>query len=129
MKKYNTEQRKLLIDFFKNSSHNSLSAADVYNALKDSGIGMSSVYRNIAEMEAEGIIRRVSEKTNNKSLYQYIHPEHCIGIVHLICEKCNATFHLNRHISHMLTNIALENNNFHINEGNAVLYGTCENCY
>ncbi len=129
MGKYNTQQRKLMIDFFKNNAHKTSSVGEICEQLNALGVSTSSVYRNIAEMEEEGIVRRVNEKNRKGALYQYIDPEHCVGVVHLICEKCNLTFHLNRHVSQMLTNMALENYNFHINEQSAVLYGKCENCF
>ncbi len=129
MSKYNTQQRKLMIDFFKNHAHKTSSVNEICEVLNEQGVSTSSVYRNIAQMEEEGIVRRVSEKNRKGALYQYIDPEHCIGVVHLICEECNVTYHLNRHISQMVANLALENHNFRLNEQSAVLYGKCENCY
>ena len=129
MNRYNTEQRKLLNNFFKEQIHVSFSAQEVYEKLKMNDISKSAVYRNLTEMEKEGIICRVSEKNRPEALFQYVHPEHCCSIVHLKCETCNNTFHMNRHVSNLIFNMANDDYAFMINPKTAMLYGECKTCF
>ncbi|MFI3212294.1 MAG: transcriptional repressor [Eubacteriales bacterium] len=128
MSKYKTEQRKKLITLFENNIHRTLSAQDIATALDGQGISTSAIYRNLTEMVDEGLLCKVSSQNRSGSLYQYVDPNHCVGVIHFKCEKCDATFHLDRSISQMIMNIAKEHYHFSINGGSAFLYGRCENC-
>lgn len=91
-------------------------------------ISKSAVYRNVAEMEKEGLLCRISEKNRQETLYQYVDPEHCCDIVHLKCETCNNTFHMNKHVSRLIFNMAMDDYNFKVNAKTALLYGECATC-
>lgn len=128
MSKYQTEQRKKLISLFKNKQHHTLSVHDIYLALEENDISMSAIYRNLSEMVNEGLLCKVSEQNRSGSLYQYVDPDHCAGIIHFKCESCDATFHLDKSISQMIISIAQEHHGFTVNGSSAFLYGKCENC-
>ncbi len=125
---YLTDQRKILSNFFKNNLHETFSVKQLEKQLGSKGISKSAIYRNLSIMEQEGVLCRVANDGNRELLYQYIDPESCCGIIHLICDKCNETHHLNRHISEMIAGLALENFGFKVSKHKAVIYGTCENC-
>ncbi len=128
MNRYQTEQRKKLLKLFKDREHCSLSAQDVYNELADKEISMSAIYRNLADMENEGLICRVEEKNRTGALYHYVNPSSCVGIIHLKCRSCDCTVHLNEHISKMVIGIARDDYKFNVNNCGAYIYGQCENC-
>ncbi len=128
MVKYQTEQRKILVDFFKESNHRALSAQDIHRELASTNISVSAIYRNLADMEKQNIVCRISEENRTGALYQYVDPNCCIGVIHLKCQSCQATFHLNKHISQMVIELARESHNFSINSFAAFLYGKCDNC-
>ncbi len=128
MSKYQTEQRQKLFELFKNSNHQSYSAFDILKKFDDDTISISAIYRNLKEMEKEGIICKLTEKGRSEAVYHYINPDSCVGIIHLKCENCESIYHLNRHISHMLLGMAKDDYNFSINNSGAFLYGKCENC-
>lgn len=128
MSKYQTEQRKKLISLFKGNRHRTLSVQDIAIALDGQGISTSAIYRNLSEMVRDGLLCKVSEQNRAGSLYQYVDPEHCAGVLHFKCESCDATFHLDKNISQMIINIAKEYHNFSVNGSAAFLYGKCENC-
>ncbi len=128
MSKYQTEQRKKLVTLFENSPHQTLSAQDIAVALNDQSISISAIYRNLAEMVEDGLLCKVSEKNRSGSLYQYMDPNHCAGIVHFKCDSCNATYHLDRNISQMIMGIAQDSFSFEINGTAAFLYGKCSKC-
>ncbi len=128
MSKYQTEQRKKLVTLFENSPHQTLSAQDIAAALHDQGISVSAIYRNLSEMVNDGILCKVSEKNRSGSLYQYVDPHHCAGIIHFKCDSCDATYHLDRNISQMLIGIAHDQFSFDLNGNAAFLYGKCKKC-
>ncbi len=128
MSKYNTDQRRILTEFFKNGNHKSFSVQDIFAEISKFGISMSAIYRNLTEMENAGIICKVFEKNRTGALYQYVDQDNCKGIIHLKCQSCDQTFHLNRHLSQMLTGMAKDEYNFTINTSLAFLYGKCDEC-
>ncbi len=125
---YSTDGRKRLLMFFKENIHGSFSARQIHKLLGNNEISISSIYRNLVSMERDGILCRVKSPTSREALYQYIDPENCVGIIHLICDRCSATQHLNRHLSDLITNMALDNFGFSVNKQKAVIYGLCSNC-
>ncbi len=128
MNKYSTEQRKKLISLFEGNPHQTFSAQDIAASLYDQGISTSAIYRNLSEMVKDGLLCKVSEKNRAGSLYQYMDPNHCAGVIHFKCENCGATFHLDRNISQMIMGVALDNHGFKVNGTSAFLYGICEKC-
>ena len=128
MSKYNTEQRKKLISYFENNSHRSVSAQDIYATLQSQDISMSAIYRNLAEMEKENLICKVNENNRSSICYQYIDPVKCINAIHLKCQHCDSTIHLNHHISELVSGYAKEEYGFALNFVGAFLYGKCATC-
>lgn len=128
MSKYQTEQRKKLVAFFQKSPHQSFSVQELSDSLKDDQISMSAIYRNISEMVQDGLLCKVSDKKRSATLYQYIDPEHCEGVIHFKCQSCDNTFHLKKTISQMVIALAQEDFDFHVNGSSAFLYGECQNC-
>lgn len=128
MRKYQTQQRKKLIAFFEENLHKSYSAHEIRKALTRENISLSAVYRNLNDMLNEGLLCKVKEENRLSDLYQYIDPVECVGVIHLKCQSCDTTFHLNRSVSNMLTTLAKENFSFEISDKKAFLYGKCNNC-
>lgn len=127
-KKYQTEQRKRMLVLFENSNHRSLSAQEIAHFLKDEQVSMSAIYRNLAEMEKSGLICKVSEKKRAGSLYQYINPHSCRGIIHLKCDSCDQTYHLDKCVSDMIFAMAEKNFHFHLSSSMPILFGQCDKC-
>ncbi len=128
MSKYNTEQRQKMLELFKNSEHQSFSAGDILEKCGNDDISISAIYRNLKTMENEGLICKVIDNKRPEALYHYVNPQICHGIIHLKCENCQNTYHLNRHISAMLINLAEDEFKFSVNGSAAFLYGKCDNC-
>ncbi|MFI3243623.1 MAG: transcriptional repressor [Akkermansia sp.] len=127
-KKYQTKQRKSILDLFELSGHRALSAQDVAASLGDDSISISSIYRNLAEMEKTGLLCRVSEKNRGAALYQYVNPQSCSGIIHLKCQDCQETYHLDCCVSDMVFAMAEKNFHFQVNHSTPFLLGLCERC-
>ncbi len=125
---YVTDQRFKMISLFKNHLHESFSAKQIQEKLGDSEISKSAIYRNLAYMEKEGLLTRVTNGNNREVLYQYVKSECCAGAVHLICDNCKSTYHLNKHVSDLISNMALDAFGFAVNKQKSVIYGLCGNC-
>ncbi len=128
MGKYQTDQRQKLIELFKSSGHQPYSASDILKKFDDESISVSAIYRNLKDMEQEGLICKLTQKGRSEAIYYYVNPESCVGIVHLKCEVCETVYHLNRHISNILIAAAKDDFNFSINRSGVFLHGKCELC-
>lgn len=127
MPKYLTKQRKLLTEYLALHPDESLSAGEIADALSDK-ISKSAVYRNLADMEAEGKIRRVVGDRGREAVYQYADSVSCEGCLHLSCKKCGKTVHMQKQIADALVAGVSESEHFSIDKGETVIYGLCADC-
>ena len=61
MKKYDTRQRDYLISFLNEHPDQLLSVRQIAQELCAQQISLSAVYRNLSQLEAEGLIRTLEE--------------------------------------------------------------------
>lgn len=127
MSKYMTKQRKLLIDYLARHTDESISAGQIAEALADT-ISKSAVYRNLADMEAEGKLRRVVGGNTREVVYQYSGGHSCEGCLHLSCKKCGKTIHMEKQLADRLVDSVAANDNFSIDKSETVIYGVCASC-
>lgn len=127
MPKYVTKQRKLLTDYLAQHTDESLSAGQIAEALAEE-ISKSAVYRNLAEIEAEGKLRRVAGGGSREVVYQYSDGSGCKGCLHLSCKKCGKTVHMEKQLADALVSRVAESDDFAIDKGETVIYGVCAAC-
>ena len=127
MPKYLTKQRKLLIEYLSSRPDESISAGEIAEAMYDR-VSVSAVYRNLADMEAEGRLRRVAGGGSREAVYQYIDETACRSALHLSCKKCGRTVHMQKQIADSLVNSVEQNDHFSIDKGETIIYGVCGNC-
>ena len=128
MKNYSTEQRKLLLSFLKNHCDAQFGVEEIAARLCSEGISVSSVYRNIDRLVADGSVRRFAKEGGRGSLYQYFDGQECAGHLHLKCTKCGQIFHLDDEAAELVLAAALAKNDFRVDESKTVLYGLCKSC-
>lgn len=128
MSKYMTKQRKTLLDFLSRHADEELSAKQIESGLSGEGISMSAVYRNLSELEQGGKIRRVSKSGTREVFYLYTDAHECKDCLHLSCEKCGKTYHMNIPGAEMLVQNLQTADEFTIDKGSTVLYGVCKAC-
>ena len=128
MPKYMTKQRKALLNYLSMHADERLSAKQLEDALKSEGISISAVYRNISDLEKEGKIRRVNQSGSREVFYQYTDGAHCKECLHLSCEKCGKTYHMNSAVAQTLIENLAQSDEFTIDKANTVLYGVCGDC-
>ena len=126
--KYMTRQRKTLLGYLSRHPDEALSAQAIAAALELAGVSLSAVYRNLAELEAEGQIRRASREGSREVYYQYTGSEACKDSLHLKCKKCGRTFHMDANGAEQLLGVVEKAEGFAVDKGDTVLYGVCELC-
>lgn len=127
MPKYMTKQRKILTEYLSSRTDESISANQIAEALADK-ISKSAVYRNLADMEAEGKLRRVATKGSREIIYQYVDEEKCHDCLHLSCKNCGKTYHMENTAAEKIINSVMKNEDFDIDKERTVLYGICKDC-
>lgn len=123
-----TKQRKALLNYLSMHADERLSAKQLEDALKIEGISISAVYRNLSELEREGKVRRVNNSGSREVFYQYTDGAHCKDCLHLSCEKCGKTYHMNSAVARTLIENLAQSDEFTIDKANTVLYGVCGDC-
>ena len=123
-----TKQRRTLISYLSLHADEKLSARQIEAELSGEGISISAVYRNLSELEKEGKVRRVNQSGSREVLYQYTDSAHCKECLHLSCEKCGKTYHMNIPGMEMLIENLASSDEFAIDRKNTVLYGVCKSC-
>ena len=128
MSKYMTKQRKALLSFLSAHADEELTARQLEQALCEQGVSISAVYRNLSELEREGKVRRVSKSGSREVFYRYTDGSECRDCLHLSCEKCGKTYHMNSECAKMLIENLAQSDEFAIDKASTVLYGVCREC-
>ncbi|MCQ2455227.1 MAG: transcriptional repressor [Clostridia bacterium] len=128
MNKYSTKQRKILLDFLSLHTDEQLSAKDIASELADKNISLSAVYRNISQLESEGVLKRFSKQGSRNIYYQYTGSKCCRNLLHLSCKNCGKTFHMEDSGTSRLINEVEKTNGFKLDKTSTVLYGLCAEC-
>lgn len=125
---YNTKQREILISFFEANHDKCFCAEEIVEALKNSDISISAVYRNLSELESDKKIRKIVKSGTRKAFYQFLDCDECKDHLHITCTKCGKTSHLGVNESIFIAENVLKNAKFNIDKNNTVLYGLCDKC-
>ncbi len=128
MTKYSTDQRKKILNFFSTHPHEIFSARQIFDMLDDSHISISTIYRNLSELEKAGKITRCNKAGTREAFFKYTHLEECKHCIHLSCKKCGKIFHMDKAQSDDLISKTAQNEQFFIEQTDSVLYGVCGNC-
>ncbi len=128
MRRYATSQRKILIDFLEKNRHSKFSAREIYENLKHKNISLSAVYRNLPLLEKDGYINRVATGDGKQVFYQSIELAGCGKSLHMFCNKCGKTFHMDDDIANNFFGEIKNKNNFSVDVRKTIVYGICDEC-
>ncbi len=128
MAKYVTKQRRILLEYLEQHPDELLSAQEIADALSKENISISAVYRNFAQLEAEGKIRRTSQNGKRNVYYQYVAAPKCKECLHLNCSKCGNSYHLNSDFADFFVQCLSQTAHFQIDKANTVICGICDAC-
>lgn len=126
---YQTKQRQLMGEFFKNHPHKVFSTTQVvqYFAVNHN-ISASTIYRNLAELDRDGEIRQVANLGGRDTHYQYIGSQSCKGQIHMLCSKCHQSIHMSSDTMQYLGQQLLSVDGFSVDNNSSVIYGICKHC-
>ncbi len=128
MSKYVTRQRKVLLDCLNRHPDETFSAQEIAGMLGEESVSLSSVYRNLAELEAEGKVRRTLKGSVRESYYQFLDGARCKNRLHLTCTQCGKTAHMDAEEARELTRSVAKRDGFLLDKTETILYGVCEVC-
>ena len=128
MQTYLTKQRKKLLSFLEEHPDELFSVKDIAAALADEGISQSAVYRNVADMEEEGKLQRITKDGTRTIYYRYADDEECKKHLHLSCFKCGRTYHMEEPVTDELIRAVAKSSDFEVDSHTTVLYGVCRAC-
>ena len=130
MAEYNTEQKKLLLDFLEKNHDSSYTIEEITNELKARGatVGKSTVYRLMTRLVEEKRVKRQLSDGSRKAIYRITLDSHCHNHLHLQCIKCGKVLHLDEKVSDKLLDTVKQINNFSVSEEDTVLMGKCADC-
>lgn len=127
MASYKTKQRTLLLDFLSSHPHDTFSAFEIYSMFSEE-ISKSAVYRNLADLESAGEIKKVSKSGSREVFYRYAHAKACENHIHIFCKVCKNAVHLNKNISKALAISLKQTDGFALDMSDTIIYGICKNC-
>ena len=127
MPRYTTRQREALLDYLSRHPDQPLTVREIAAGVEPDGVSLSAVYRNLAELEAAGLIRRESRPGSREAVVQYVGAENCRGHLHLTCTRCGRAVHLSSAAASLLTGMAA-GEGFSLDLTRTALYGLCPQC-
>lgn len=128
MKAYQTEQKRLLLDFLRRHTATPLSIEEIAAGLQGRGApGKSTVYRLMNQLVEQGQVRRFVRGNSRHFVYQLLACEHCNRHLHLRCERCGQLFHLDDGTSGNMQQLVAAAG-FRLDPGQTTLQGLCQGC-
>ena len=124
---YKTKQREWIIGFLEAHHDDSFTVSEIKDGLAELPVSVSAIYRNLAELEKDGKVRKASVSGSREAHYQYVDCPSCRGHVHVHCLSCGKTTHLDDEAAEALQS-ALSKEAFALDAGSTVLYGVCDSC-
>ena len=124
-----TKQRKLILEqFFLADRH--LSVEEIYQRLKETNIGLATVYRNVKIFNSIGIVKEIA--VDGVSYYELkIYSKKPLHI-HFQCVKCNDIIDIDEKeiaLEYLKLNKTIEDiNDLEIYDANIMLIGLCKRC-
>ena len=129
-KHYNTVGKTALIQFLSSHPDCQFTAEELCAAIHgDSQVGKSSIYRQLSELCDAGSVRKFTNASGNRSMFQYVGSHcDCDGHFHEKCLRCGKIEHLDCHASAEFFEHLLKEHGFEVHCGQSILYGLCAEC-
>ena len=128
---YVTASRKKILEFLKNNSDRTVTAADIDAYLKQSGgeVNITTVYRYLDKLVKDGSVLKYVAEKGSQTAYQYVEQgQQCERHLHLKCVRCGRIIHLDCTFMDEISNHILNDHGFVLQCRNSILYGTCRAC-
>lgn len=127
MGQYSTEQRRAILEYLESKHDASVTAGEISEALSAS-VSKSAVYRNLADLEKEGKVVRISLAGDRAVGYRYAAGHSCAGKIHISCVRCGKTEHVSASAAARFEQALASEDGFSLNKGECMLFGVCKDC-
>ncbi|MFL0198844.1 Fur family transcriptional regulator [Clostridium sp. WILCCON 0269] len=126
--KFTTQKRIVLLEMINANIH--LSANEIYERIKDTNIGLATIYRSLKVFNDLDIVKKIN--VNDINYYEMKifsgKPLH----IHFKCSRCNSIIDIDN-VDLIIEYIKLnkkveEENNLKVNDVNIMLSGVCSKC-
>lgn len=100
--------------------------------LRDKGhsLGMSTVYRQLDKLVANGLVRKYIIDENSPACYQYVDTSsECCEHFHLKCNVCGKLIHTDCSLMKKIAEHMKESHGFIVDSTKTLLYGICRDCF
>lgn len=128
MQGYQTEQKKILLDYLSHHAERAFSLEELLPPMVERGVGKSTVYRLVARLADEGVVRRYLREGKRGYTYQFFAGNNCHAHLHLRCTDCGRVLHLCEGVSGQLRAILSADLGFTLDGERTMLYGRCADC-
>lgn len=130
---YQTEQKKVLLEYLRQHSEQAFSIDELAAAMQadttlTSVPGKSTLYRLMPQLVEEGRVKRFTKGHSRHFLYQMVSCPHCTDHLHLRCTVCGKLYHMEDQESAQIVRTILEHHHFAVDGADTVLPGCCEEC-
>lgn len=128
---YKTKGRKLILDYLEAKKERTVTVSEIQQYMQQQGnpVNVSTIYRSLDALVAQGQVMKYVADKGDKSTYQYIEPEHdCHKHLHVQCVKCGKVVHLECGFMDTIEEHMQKDHGISLLCENSILYGICENC-
>ena len=130
---YQTEQKRMLLQFLREHCERAYTVEEAVEALRVHGgasaPAKSTVYRLMQRLVEEGEVKRFAVGNSRRFVYQLMGGEECHSHLHMKCRACGRLFHLEERVSHALARTLATANGFSLDQADTVLFGECADCH
>lgn len=128
---YRTKGRQLILSYLEGTRERTVSVSEIQEFMNQQGnpVNVSTIYRNLDALVAQGQVMKFVSDKGDKSTYRYIEPEHdCHKHLHIQCVKCGKVIHLECDFMRNIEAHVLEEHGISLLCENSILYGVCQGC-
>ncbi len=133
MAEYETKQRRILLDYLNAHPDQGFSVEELHRGLCSEHAaadvpGKSTLYRLIARLVSEGLVKRFALGPGHRFAYQIVACDACDAHLHLKCTACGCLYHMDHAVSERIMREVLSRSEFSLDEKETVLFGVCKDC-
>ena len=128
---YRTVSREKIRAYLEANRDRTVSASDIDAYLRAEGhpVNITSIYRFLERLRADGEVMVYTDASGKKSVYQDAAPDGgCQEHLHLKCTKCGEVIHLERDCMESIAGHIAKDYGFAVQCRNSIIYGLCAKC-
>ena len=128
--KYKTKQQAVIRQYLELQKEHYVTVSQIEKYLKENncGVGLTTIYRQLEQMEADGIVTRLHVDGQPGACFQYVENGQSEPCFYIKCESCGEVTKMECHHLAELYNHVEDDHHFKINAKKTVFYGKCAKC-